>query len=402
MSPNRPRSQSPKPAPPAKPNNPFRSPIVVVHVSAEGYGLRAFSSFMTYARERGWTVRVAPDQRWWEVPSFIESVKPDGAFVQMGTRTTQQLLRTNIPVVNISAAAPNELPLITMDNTAVGATAAHHLIDRGFTHLACLARDQFWYSQLRRQGFTSVARAAGLDVHHQDVDVLHPKGQVQAAFDRNFTKWIASLPKPLGLFLVGPQRRALGPLIRECGAKVPDDVALITTGDDPLRCECDDPPVSSVDIPAEQVGFQAALLLERLMRGEPPPTEPLLLPPLGVTARLSSDAFAIKDEDVVDAARFIQQNAPRGIHVSDVLNHVPISRRSLQTRFAKAFGRTVSEEILRRQLEQARFLLSNTDLPIDQVAARSGLVRAQRLCNLFQKHFNTTPRRFRLGQRHKP
>jgi LacI family transcriptional regulator len=135
------------------------------------------------------------------------------------------------------------------------------------------------------------------------------------------------------------------------------------------------------------------------MNGKPFVDGPVLLPPTGVTARQSTDAYAIRDEDIVAAAHFIEQNATRGIQIADIVANVPISRRSLQSRFAKAFGRTVAEEILSKKLKHAQFLLMNTDLPLDQVAAQSGLVRAERLCNLFQKHLKTTPRQFRIRNR---
>src|SRR5204863_167060 len=80
---------------------------------------------------------------------------------------------------------------------------------------------------------------------------------------------------------------------------------VVGIGNDVLMCELARPSLSSVALPSEQVGYEAAALLDRLMAGEPPPDRPILLLPLGVVVRQSSDLLAIRDPEVVAAVRII-------------------------------------------------------------------------------------------------
>src|SRR5207249_2912841 len=132
---------------------------------------------------------------------------------------------------------------------------------------------------------------------------------------------------------------------------------------DDLLCELARPPLTSVIAPAEHVGYEAAALLDRLLAGQKPPERPLLFPPLGVVARQSSDLLAIEDAAVAAAVRFIRAHGHQPIQVRDVLEAVPVSRRSLELRFQKVVQRTLWEEIRRVHLERAKNLLGNTALP---------------------------------------
>ena len=62
------------------------------------------------------------------------------------------------------------------------------------------------------------------------------------------------------------------------------------------------PPLSSVDIDPPRIGYEAARLLDLLIKGGKPPTEPVLVPPREVVARQSSDIIAIEDADVTVAS----------------------------------------------------------------------------------------------------
>ena len=60
--------------------------------------------------------------------------------------------------------------------------------------------------------------------------------------------------------------------------------------------------------------------------------------PKGVIARRSTYVFAVDDEDVAAAMRFIRQHACEGIKVDDVLSVVPLSRTALERRFSQVGG----------------------------------------------------------------
>jgi LacI family transcriptional regulator len=182
---------------------------------------------------------------------------------------------------------------------------------------------------------------------------------------------------------------------REAGLRVPEEVAVVGVDNDELLCELADPPLSSVALNAEAGGYRAAALLDRMMRGKSRNPERLLVEPLYVVARRSTDIVALDDPEVAAAVHFIQDHASEPIVVPDIVNEVMISRRALELRFRREIGRTLHAEIRRVRLERASRLLVETNMPITQVARASGFRRASYLAQEFCQAFGSTPARYR-------
>ena len=141
----------------------------------------------------------------------------------------------------------------------------------------------------------------------------------------------------------------------EAGIAVPEQVAIVGTNNDELLCETAWPPLSSIVGDFARVGYVAAQLLDRMIRGETlsPEDRLVLLPPLGVMQRQSTDVLAVKDSDVADAIRFIREHACDPCSVKHVLHAVPVARRWLERQFLSQLGRTPHDEITRVRIETA-------------------------------------------------
>ncbi|GAA1782996.1 helix-turn-helix domain-containing protein [Streptomonospora arabica] len=72
-----------------------------------------------------------------------------------------------------------------------------------------------------------------------------------------------------------------------------------------------------------------------------------------------------------------------------------LSSRTLARRFTEQLGTSPGQWLLGRRLDAARVLLEQTDLPVDAVAARVGLVSAVNLRRRFKTHLGTTPGAYR-------
>src|SRR5690606_40662129 len=127
------------------------------------------------------------------------------------------------------------------------------------------------------------------------------------------------------------------------------------------------PQLSSVDYNARRIGYEAAGMLDRLLNGRKVATD-IIVDPLGVRSRQSTDLLAIEDTEVARAVRFIRENACQGIRVEDVLDQVALSRRSLEKRFRQAVGRPIHMEIRRVQLERVKELLASSDYKLERIA----------------------------------
>jgi LacI family transcriptional regulator len=132
-----------------------------------------------------------------------------------------------------------------------------------------------------------------------------------------------------------------------------------------------------------------------MMKGHPPPSQPILVPPQGVVARQSSDVLAIDDDDVATALRWIRGASHRPIRVGDLLREVRICRRLLERKFRKVLGRSISEEIRRVHLERARSLLTDTDLAMSTLAVSAGFSNASHLSVVFRQETGMTPTAYR-------
>ena len=145
--------------------------------------------------------------------------------------------------------------------------------------------------------------------------------------------WVDSLPKPVGLMACNDLRAHQVLMVcSERNIAVPDEVAVIGVDNDELICELCHPPLSSIEQNPERAGYEAAALLDRLLDGKTPPVAPIVIEPLGVVHRQSTDVVAVGDADVAAAIRFIRTHACDGIRVGDSLAHVHTSRSTLDRR----------------------------------------------------------------------
>lgn len=213
-------------------------------------------------------------------------------------------------------------------------------------------------------------------------------------------RWLATLEKPIGV--IGWDTITCRHLASACelaGIDIPEYVAIISLSTEDLLGRTLHPPLSGVDIPVQRIGYEAANLLGSLMRGRSRQTKELLLKPLGITTRQSTDIFACDDPKVRQVMRFIKENAARGIQVRDVMRAVPIARRTLERRFKNLLGHSLAEEIRRTKIEKVRQLLTNTDMRVPEIAEACGFAYAERMIPLFAKYHNDTPAAFRRNLR---
>jgi LacI family transcriptional regulator len=210
--------------------------------------------------------------------------------------------------------------------------------------------------------------------------------------------WLTSLPKPIGIMACNDFRGQH--VLEGCRAarlSVPDEVAVIGVDNEHVICDFCQPPLSSVIPAAERIGFEAAGMLDRLMKGEKLEQRQVRIKPLGVAARQSTDVMAIDDGDVVAALKIIRDRACLGLSVADILREVPIARSSLERRFRKTVGRSPQAEIRGVQMKRARQLLCETDLTLNQIAALTGFKHSEYFSVVFKREVGQTPGQYRAS-----
>ena len=117
--------------------------------------------------------------------------------------------------------------------------------------------------------------------------------------------------------------------------------------------------------------------------------------PTGVTPRRSTDLVAIKDPVISDAVRFIQANALKGIHVSDMLRAFFISRTLLEAGFKRHLYRPPYEMIQQIRMKQVDALLRASNLTIAEIAERLGFHTAEYFSTAYKKRQGMSPSAYR-------
>jgi LacI family transcriptional regulator len=181
---------------------------------------------------------------------------------------------------------------------------------------------------------------------------------------------------------------------------VPEDLALIGVDDDAMECELTTPPLSSVAVPWHAMGQSAARLLHSALIGASVAGKRVVIPPLDVVARRSSDVLAIDDPLVASAVAWIHEHASRRLTVPAVARACQTTRQRLERRFRAALGRTIMQEVRRARVELARRLLTTTALALPEIAKQCGFTNAALLSVAFRREVGVPPgvyRRRALG-----
>lgn len=333
--------------------------------------------------------------------AVVRAWRPAGVLCfASGASADEGVLALGRPMVTVSASRVPGVPAVRPDNHAVGRLQAQHLIERGFADL-CFFASGGAAAQQRQAGFVEAAEAAGVRF---EADTPFPDAWPTGweASDQGIGRWLAGKPKPLGLVCADDDRGlAVSEAAINARIPIPEQVAVIGANDDPDTCEVCYPPLSSVDLNLEKVGYEAARVLDQLMQGRPAESDETLIAPAGVVARRSTDTIALDDPLVVRALRLIRERADRPTSVEDVLDAVGVSRRLLEKRFRTAVGHTPLKQIQRVHIDRARELLRLTDLPMPDIARASGYTSATAMSVMFRKHTGEPPtayrRRHRLG-----
>lgn len=311
------------------------------------------------------------------------------------------LLDAAVPVINAgSRIIDQRFPTVACDSCNIGSMAAEHLMACGLKHFLFLSELRWENERLRYEAFEASVNGAGhrcevlkLPVH--EIVTLDASGHYQPDLNE-IARALMQSKKPLGVCTPNAElARTVVEVATGCGLEVPDRVAVIGVNDDPLICESTVPHLSAVIQPAEQIGYQAAVRLNALMLGEKLDPRDCFLPPTGISVRQSTDMLAIEDEDVREAMKFIREHAHEAIDVEDVLRHVAVSRRTLESKFRSSIQRTPALELRRVRLELAKRLLAETNDPITNIVFASGFNSRQVFSSLFRKETGVTPSEYR-------
>lgn len=369
--------------------------IKTVAVFLDWYEPRILKGIARFAKEKHWGLILdnAQVQKWAAIPN-----KVDGLLCLTGPyrATTQFLLKMNLPTVAMSDADEGLLgdcSRVGLDHLACGRMAGEYLRGLGFENYLTFGKKNRTFFRQRIQGFIEVVSARARVIQQvwigESLAHVGLRGPIEAA--------LRKAPKPVAIFAPGDvtclhvMRCAL-----ELGLRVPEDVAILGADNDEMLCTFAPVPLSSIRLNYTQLGFEAAALLDKIMRGRPPKRPVPLIPPVGVISRQSTNIMLVPDAQVAKAIHFIWHNIERPFAIDEITAVVGVSHATLGRLFRQHLERSIVEQIAHMRIDKAKALLTSGKLPVKEVAEACGFNTASYFNNVFHAATGMTPRKFRL------
>jgi LacI family transcriptional regulator len=361
------------------------------------YGRQILDGVSRYIRaNRPWSIYLEQHELGSDLPGLLKRWAGDGVITRQATPESARLVRRRrLAAVDLGDIHPHTgLFRIGSAHGAIGRMAATHLLERGFENFACCGFSGETWSQRRRDGFVAEVSHAGFACRVYESPRAGLK--VWKQDQTQLLAWLHSLPKPVGIFATNDLRgqHVLDACARD-NIAVPEQAAVIGVDNDELLCGLCNPPLSSVIPNPERIGYDAAGWLDRLMRGEQPTVQEVEIPPQGVAVRQSTDVFAVSDQTIAAALRFIRERACDGVTVQQVLDHLAVSRSWLERNFRKLLNRSPQAEIRNVQLKRCKELLRTTTLSLEKIARLTGFEHPEYMNVVFKRETGHTPGRYR-------
>ena len=375
--------------------------VLLVIESSRAYGRGLIQGITRYVQEtNNWVVHFEEQGILTAVPPWLREWEGDGVICRTGVSPLGSFLRTlDCPLVELLGDGVRYVSEVQSDASLTARAAVEHFLERGFRHFAYYSYGNSWWGSLRGKHFSALLAEKG----HSCNLLISRRERKYVSFpvwtneyEQPLIEWLESLPKPVAVWTAADTvAQRVHNACLKIGIAVPDQIALLGTDNDQYLCNVLTPPLSSVEPNPVRIGYEAAKLLDIKMRGKGHlPNLPIRIPPLGVVTRQSTDIIAVDDKEMIRVARTIRQEALNGLQVNDLVRDSHLSKRSLERRFKKCFGRTIDYEIVQIRINYAKQLLTDTLLPIAEVGEQSGF-DGNYFIKAFRRIVGVSPREFR-------
>lgn len=281
-----------------------------------------------------------------------------------------------------------EEPRVINDESEIGRMGAAYLLSLGLRRLLFLNKRKMLYSRQRCDSFVRTAQEAGAEVAIIDFSRAEQMEEIAHSMVKH--------PAPLGLMAESDYTaRALIERLPEYRKIVPHRIAVLGVDDDSLQNALSPIGISSIRTGGHEIGVKAAELVLRLRAGEPVPPAPILVRPIRIVERASTNVLAVADPVVARALKLLRSRVEDFREVGDLVRALGINRRTLEIRFRKALHRSIAAELTEARLRSARHLLESTDLSIKEISELVGYPEYRLLTLAFQRLTGEPPSAYR-------
>lgn len=378
--------------------------IILLTDFGEEYGTSLLKGVTRYSHEHGpWVFCRMPayyrETRGMEgILKWAKEWKANGILGQFYNNSNLELLMNEgIAVVAQDFKERHKnVPNISGDYDRAGVMGAEYFLRKGYENFAFYGFKNIVWSRERSQAFERRVNQEGYSVHYFEQKRQFKSRELWYFKPSALSKWLKSLPKPIGLMACDDnQGLHITEACRLAKIRIPEEVAVLGVDNDEILCNLSDPPLSSIVQETVKAGYEAAKLLHTMIKTKNQEYYDIIVDATQIVTRNSTDIYATKDTYIGSALKFIHNNIEKNLKVEDVIQQVPLSRRSLEKRFQKVTGYPVYEYIFNLRIEKFTQKLLDTDLSIFEIAMDLGLNDSKNIARQFRQIKGCTPTEYR-------
>ena len=375
--------------------------ILLLTDFSSGYSRNLLKGIVRYSKEVGnWSFQRMPlyyRMLYGEngVVEWAKKWQADAIIAQLTDVNIELLNDLNIPIIVQNYRDRNKaVSNLTGDYFNTGVMAAKFFLNRGYRNFAFYGFKGAIWSRERADGYSHEIEKQGYKLA-----VLENDNKDKEEWSYNHTvlgNWLQSLPKPVALFACDDHfALQISETCNVYNINVPDDIAILGVDNDDLLCNISDPPLSSIVLDVENGGYNAGKLLHQLITKEI--TEPfnIVVNPLIIERRKSTEKYAVSDKNIRTILNYIEKNYANHLSVEELVKQVPLSRRVLEKKFKEETGESLYQYIQNYRIDLFTRLLITTDYSLFEAALQSGFENYKNVSRVFRKYKSLSPAEYR-------
>jgi LacI family transcriptional regulator len=331
------------------------------------------------------------------VLEWAKAWKADGIIAQFYNTDRVSIFKENgiVAIAQDFKSRFTEIPNITGAYRLTGQMGADYFIRKGFKNFAFYGFKDIVWSSERCEGFLDELCKNKLEKNfyeYQNTDIKELWYYESAPL----VAWLKMLPKPVAMMVCDDnQGQHIAQICKQCGIKIPEEIALLGVDNDEAVCTLSDPPLSSINQAVEKGGYEAANLMDRMTQHPDMPGRDVVVYPTHIVTRQSTDIFATNDKYISAVLKYIHQNTDKKLNIEQIICMAPFSRRLLENRFKQEIGMPVYSYIINLRIEKFAHKLVETDAPIVEITNEMGFSDYKNIARLFKKVKGCTPSEYR-------
>ena len=315
--------------------------------------------------------------------------------------TVSTLLKNKIPVIVLTVGNyPDGVYTIAHDHTLSGQIAAEHFLEQGLKQFYYVHYGNFTpggYTDFRYKGFLKRIQQEGLDAGKIVMPSSEKNKEIVGYYSvpvSGFEDILYNLTYPVGIF-TNNDETGCGLLLaaEKAGVNVPNHLCVIGVNNDLMLCKTTAPNLTSVELPAFELGLKVGETVHSLFVGEKVPNVQIITS-LKLYERESSDFLSVSAPNVSKVLKFIHLNRGMILDVNTVIDQLNVSRRTLERQFKESLGISLYSYIKQQLMEHAEQLIQN-GLSINKVCKQCGYNSLSSFYKAFKMQTGRTPVEYR-------